>query len=212
MERKDAIDEFGKLYYWGFVWAKDTKWMGIPVQKYPSDLWVYQEILCELRPDLIVETGTAYGGSALFLAQICEHLGNGNVITIDPVEYSPSAKHERILYFQGSSISPDVFNAVAGMAKNARSVMVVLDSDHKKAHVAEEMRLYAPLVTPGSYLVVEDTNIDGRPIRHDCGPGPGLAVDEFLASNKDFEVDRSREKFLMTANPGGYLKRIRAQS
>ena len=85
--------------------------------------------------------------------------------------------------------------------------MVVLDSDHTRDHVAEELRLYAPLVTSGCYLVVEDTNVNGNPVLPEFGPGPQEAVAEFLAQTDDFEVDHEREKLMLTFNPNGYLRR-----
>jgi cephalosporin hydroxylase len=201
-------DKFHLLYYAGRheTWDK-TRWLGTKVQKCPFDLWVYQEIIYEVQPDLIIETGTAEGGSAAFMASICELADHGRVVTIDkhPSERRPD--HPRISYVTGSSTDSDVVTRIYHIASSASSVMVVLDSNHSKSHVLTEMRLYSELVTPGSYLIVEDTNLNGRPVKPDFGPGPGEAVDEFLVANGTFEVDRSREKFGMSFNPGGYLRR-----
>jgi cephalosporin hydroxylase len=205
---REAVVDFHRLYYDAEVW-KDTYWLGVPIQKCPLDLWVYQEILWEVRPDLIVETGTYQGGSALFLASMCDLLGHGSVVTIDlhPREGRPA--HERITYLSGSSVEPGVVERVRAMAKPAERVLVLLDSDHSQGHVAAELRAYAPLVTPGSYLIVEDTNVNGHPVLPDFGPGPLEAVRDFLASTPDFVVDRAREKLLMGFNPGGWLRRVR---
>jgi cephalosporin hydroxylase len=194
--------------------------MGIPVWKCPFDLWVYQEIIHELGPDLIIETGTAWGGSALFLASVLDQLGHGSVLSIDLRSRSPLPSHPRIRYLEGSSTDPGVFAQAAGAAQAAASasasasagdgpVVVLLDSDHHCAHVIEELRLYSPLVSVGSYVIVEDTNINGHPVAPEFGPGPMEAVDQFLVEEPNFVVDRHREKFGMTLNPRGFLRRVR---
>lgn len=203
-----VINAFHDLFYNSGQWASDTKWMGVPAQKCPLDLWVYQEIIYETRPDLIVETGTCYGGSSLFLAQMCALIGNGSVVTID-IKDGVRPVHERVSYLTGSSISQDIVREVSRRASPAKSVMVILDSDHSRDYVIEEMRCYAPLVTRGSYLIVEDTDVNGHPICPNHGPGPSEAVAVFLETNSEFEVDTSREKFMLTQNPGGYLRRVK---
>ena len=174
----------------------------------PLDLWIYQELVDELRPDLIVETGTAYGGSGLFLADLCEVAGNGRVVTIDIRERAGDVEHPRLTKIVGSSIDGAVFDRVAAMAADVSAVLVILDADHARDHVAAEMRLWAPLVTLGSYLVVEDTNVNGHPVYPGFGPGPAEAVATFLAESDRFVADPDREKFLMTWNPGGFLRRV----
>lgn len=184
-----------------------ASWLGVPTWKLPSDMWVYQEIVEETRPDLIVETGTQYGGSARFYASLFDLYGEGEVLTVDidtsPVH--PSVRdHPRVTVFEASSTAPEVLEQVAVRAKGRRT-MVVLDSDHKQHHVAEELRLYSDLVSPGCYLVVEDTALGTRYL-----PGWGgslAAVEEWLPGHPEFERDTSREKFLVTVNPGGYLRR-----
>lgn len=200
-------DDFHRQYYDSRVWF-ETYWLRVPVQKCPLDLWIYQELLVELRPDLIVETGTAAGGSALYLAGICDLLGHGRVVTIDLVE-AERPTHPRINYLSGSSTDPAIIAAVRAEAVEGDSVLVTLDSDHAAEHVLAELHAYAPLVTLGSYLIVEDTNINGRPVLPEHGPGPAEAVAAFLANQADFVVDERREKFGMTFNPGGYLQRVR---
>jgi cephalosporin hydroxylase len=116
--------------------------------------------------------------------------------------------HPRIAYLTGSSTSALIVDQVRTRVAGASRVMVILDSDHKKDHVLDELRLYSPLVTKGSYLIVEDTNINGRPVFPGFGPGPAEAVDDFLSANTAFERDPSRERFLVTFNPGGYLRRV----
>jgi cephalosporin hydroxylase len=182
--------------------------MGVAALKCPFDLWIYQEILHETRPDVILETGTARGGSALYLASILDLLGSGEVVTIDIVRRPEWPTNPRVTYVTGSSTSAAVLEEVRRRIAGKPRVMVILDSDHKKDHVLGELAAYAPFVTRGAYLIVEDTNINGRPVFPGFGPGPGEAVDEFLASNRAFERDPSRERFFVTFNPGGYLKRV----
>ncbi len=204
MEDCEVVDQFHRIYY-GSSALHRAQWQGVPLYKYPADLWVYQEILWETRPDLIIETGTYAGGSALFLANMFDLLGDGRVVSID-VQYRPGRPvHPRISYMLGGSTDAQTIATV--QASLAPRVMVILDSDHSQAHVARELELYAPLVTPGCYLVVEDTNVNGRPVLPEHGPGPAEAVACFLLDHPEFETDLSREKFFVTANPGGYLKR-----
>ena len=200
--RRDIVDSFHKLYYesakFDSTWY-DTTWRGVPVLKCPLDLWIYQEIIHEKKPDIIIETGTFKGGSALYMADICDAVGNGRIITIDIDKKKERPYHRRIEYMLGSSteIKLDIPSGL--------KVMVVLDSDHSKEHVANELYIYSKLVTKGQYLIVEDTNINGHPVLPEFGEGPMEALDEFLKVNKDFELDKSREKFLLTFNPRGFL-------
>jgi cephalosporin hydroxylase len=203
-----VIDAFHRLYYDSqkTTW-KQTFWLGRGVRKCPLDLWVYQEILVETVPDLIIETGTYVGGSAYYFATVCDLIGQGEIVTIDVDKHAGRPRHRRITYIHGSAVDDDVVKRVHGRARRARSVMVVLDSDHSRDHVLRELELYAPLVTSGCYLVVEDTNVNGHPVSPAFGPGPMEAVTEFLETTDDFEVDRGREKLFLTFNPSGYLRR-----
>jgi len=212
-----AYYDAGHVVQVGRTW-KDTWWMGHRLQKLPTDLWLYQEILFEHRPEYIVETGTAFGGSALFLANVCDLLGAGQVITIDiddwDVEvagYSGRPAHPRISYVRGSSVDPSIVSDVRSRIPDGASVMVILDSDHSYDHVAAELAVYAPMVTSGQFLVVEDTMLNGHPVHADFGPGPMEAVDDFLAKSTPFVLDPLGDKFLVSFNPRGYLRRL-AQS
>jgi cephalosporin hydroxylase len=209
---KAVVDEFHKLYYsaheLGKTWA-DTKWLGIHAQKCPLDLWIYQEIIFGIRPDVIIECGTFDGGSALFLASMCDLVGNGSVITIDIRERKGRPRHKRITYLHGSSTSEGILRQVRSMVRDGDRVLVILDSDHSKRHVLDELRLYNELVTRGSYIIVEDTCVNNHPILPDFGPGPMEAVEEFLEENDDFIIDKDKEKFYLTFNPNGYLKKVR---
>ncbi|MCD6100380.1 MAG: class I SAM-dependent methyltransferase [Candidatus Marinimicrobia bacterium] len=199
---------FHKLFYYSFFGKESLNiyWMGVPTAKCPLDMWVYQEIIYETKPEVIIETGTFYGGSALFFASIFDLMKRGQVITID-IANNCKAYHPRITKIIGNSISDEVINQVKEIVGN-KTAMVVLDSDHSKDHVLKEMELYSEFVSVGNYLVVEDTNINGHPVLLGWGEGPMEAVEEFLRRRDDFVIDRSREKFLLTFYPKGFLKRV----
>lgn len=185
----------------------NTYWRGTNIQKCPFDMWVYQEILHETKPDVLVEAGTFKGGSAYYFASLFDLMGKGRIITID-IEAQPNLPvHPRITYLVGSSTSDEILQKVKSLIKPGETVMVSLDSDHHAPHVLKELQLYSPLVTSGQYLVVEDTHFNGHPILARFGPGPFEAVEEFLGSQPPFAVDRSREKFMLSFNTGGYLRR-----
>jgi cephalosporin hydroxylase len=194
---------------------------GWPIVKCPLDLHQYHEIVQQTRPDLIVETGSFSGASALFLADQIDLLDDPpNVpnpivvsIDIDPAPDLPD--DDRIEFIVGqSSTDLRVLERVKEIARGRR-VMVVLDSDHSKEHVLKELDRYAPLVSAGCYLIVEDTNRDAYESMIVSGyidgklAGPAEAVKAWQPKNKGFEADRRRERFLFTQNPGGYLKRVR---
>jgi cephalosporin hydroxylase len=202
-----AIARAHNVLYLSDAWIHAT-WLGAQALKNPLDLWVYQEIVFETKPELIVETGTYRGGSALYLASLCDLLGRGEVVSIDiePLR-DDYPEHPRITYLGGrSSTDADVVEEVRARAAD-RPILVILDSDHTQDHVEAELAAYGPLVPVGCYVIVEDSNI-GR-IRKDLMPGPHEAIETFLASTDEFEVDREREKFLITFNPSGYLRRVR---
>lgn len=211
MDRVSATDHFHRLYYKSAVWT-NTRWLGVKVQKCPLDVWVYQEILVEKRPDVIVECGTRFGGSALFMATVCDSIGNGRVISIDLFDLREGLTHPRIDFRLGNSVDERIVASVRSRIRAKESVMVVLDSDHHLPHVLREMELYGPLVSQGQYMIVEDTNINGNPVAPHFGPGPKEAVEQFLSGHPEFTVDRSREKFFLTFNPGGYLLKGRSPS
>lgn len=204
----DVVRQFHELYYnrEHTTW-NNTRWLGTKILKCPLDLWVYQEILFETRPDVIIESGTRHGGGALYLASLCDLLGHGHVISIDIEDNADRPLHPRIRYLKGSSTSNDIIAAIEPLIRG-QSVMVTLDSDHRMGHVLDELRLYGNLVTKGHYLIVEDTNVNGHPVRFDFGPGPMEAVRQYLAETNIFLVDRERQKFLLTFNPDGFLRRI----
>lgn len=210
VRRRFVIAPFHRLYSYtadeGGTLA-DTRWLGVGAAKCPLDLWIYQEILYERRPDVIVECGTAAGGSALFLASMCDLLGHGRVVTIDVLE-AERPSHSRITYLIGSSVDPPTVERVRALIAPGESVMVILDSGHTQEHVLRELEVYADVVTEGQYMIVEDTAISGHPTHPELPPGPTEALEAFLPRSPGLRVDRSREKLLLTMNPGGYLERV----
>lgn len=204
-----------------YRYSYNFRWMGRPIIQYPQDMIAMQEILWEVRPDVVIETGIAHGGSLVYYASLLELIGGpGRVIGVDieirphnrvAIETHPMAR--RITLVEGSSVASDVVNEVRRLAAGARTVLVVLDSNHSHAHVLQELEAYAPLVTRGSYLVVFDTVVEdmdpalvvGRPWSR--GDNARTAVHAFLQSTKRFEVDRELEgKLLLTVAPDGYLR------
>jgi len=210
-------------------YSYNFSWLGRPIIQYPQDLVATQEIIWQVKPDLIVETGVAHGGSAVFFASLLElnaHAGGPKdaevwCVEIDLRSHNREAlevhpMYPRVKVFDGSSLDADIAATIARKASSCERVLVVLDSNHTHEHVLGELRLYAPLVTVGSYCVVFDTVIEDlegveftdRPWGK--GNNPKTAVAEFLRSNDDFVVDSSiDEKLLISAAPGGYLKRVK---
>jgi cephalosporin hydroxylase len=212
----------------GSLWTKlsaeyrlmyEPTWLGVPIIQLPDDIVMMQELIWKVRPDVIVECGVAHGGSAILYASICSLMGKGRVIGID-VEIRPQNRAaveshrlaDRIQLIEGSSTAPEVVRSVRGFVADAATVLVALDSDHSRAHVRKELEAYAPLVTPGSYLVamggaqafVADIP-RGKPEWKYDSPLP--AIEDFLGEHPEFAVDRSFERLIVTANPSGYLRR-----
>jgi cephalosporin hydroxylase len=212
-DKLKAIFERGvsTLFHWlcyrdGRPWT--LRWMGHELLKWPPDLWVYQEIIFETRPDLIIETGTIKGGSALYFANLLDLIGNGRVVTVDINPVSEGwPTHRRIEYLTGSSTSPEILAAIESRIRPGGRVRVVLDSCHAEQHVGEELRCHSRFVSPGCYLVVEDTNVNGHPVFRAHGPGPMEAVVKFLKAHPGFVADKSRERFKVTFSPNGGLRR-----
>jgi cephalosporin hydroxylase len=203
---QSVVDDFHEAFYP----RQQCWWMGHEMQKCPLDLFMYQEILWECKPDLVIECGTWRGGSALYLAHLCDILNHGMVLTIDINRWIGFPIHPRIAYITGNSVDREIFGRAKTFAAGFRNVMVILDSDHTKAHVLKELELYSELVTPRQYLIVEDTNIHGHPVRKDLPVGPFEAVETWLPKqNGDFQQDYACQRFLLTFNPGGYLRRLR---
>lgn len=199
-------DDFHIYYEKKRLW-ETTTWLGVPIWKLPFDAFVIQELIYETRPDYIIETGTGFGGSALFYASIQDMIKHGRVISVD-VENKVNFKHKRIKFLISSSIDNPINNQIYRIVK-ANNNMVILDSWHTKEHVLKEIELYAHFVGLNNYLIIEDTHMNGNPIKWKWGDGPMEAVKEFLKSNKNFIIDKHCERLGMTFNPNGYLKRIK---
>ena len=210
-----------------------ARFLGMQIMQNPADMWVMQEIISEVRPDFIIETGTALGGSALFYATILNSVNpEGHVITIDVYPRvqegiaqiaSPDLKDRVTQTFKNSidviesnSIDPDLLERLAERTRDNR-VLVILDSCHHSRHVLRELELYSTLVSKGSYIIVQDTIIDreqkwidfyAQCPDYESEAGPGKAVAEFLLTHREeFEADISRERYLLTFCPGGFLRR-----
>lgn len=214
------------------LWLRDSlkhrysynfSWMGRPIIQYPQDMIAMQELIWTVQPDLIVETGIAHGGSLVYYASLLELIGKGRIIGIDidirphnrtAIETHPMFR--RIELIQGSSIAEDTVAAVRRAALDARTVMVVLDSNHTHDHVKAELAAYADLVSIGSYCVVFDTVVEDLPPGlypdrpWDVGNNPKTAVHEFLRSDDRFAIDTDlQSKLLVTVAPDGFLRRVR---
>lgn len=204
-----------------YKYAYNFTWLGRPIIQFPQDMVALQEIVWRTRPDLIVETGVAHGGSLIYSASLLELLGaNGRVVGVDidirphnraEIESHPLARHIDLV--QGSSVDPATATEVRRLAAGRKRVLVILDSNHTHDHVAAELQLYSPLVRAGGYLIVYDTLIEDMPAGSfpdrpwDKGNNPKTAVHDFLKSNSRFRIDKDIEaKLLITVAPDGYLK------
>lgn len=204
-------------------YSYNFSWMGRPIIQYPQDMLAMQEIIWNVKPDLIIETGIAHGGSLLYYASLLELIGKGEVLGIDidirehnrkAIEAHPMSK--RIRMIQGSSVDLRTVDEIKKYAAGKDTILVCLDSNHTHEHVLSELRLYAPFVSPGSYLVVFDTIVEDLPDNYlpgrawARGDNPKTAVYEFLKSNHEFIIDKSFDhKLLVSVAPEGYLKRVK---
>jgi cephalosporin hydroxylase len=220
--KKLSLKFIEKSFYDGYLY--NFNWLGRPIIQLPQDIVAIQEIIWSVKPDLIIETGIAHGGSLILSASILELVGNGGkVIGVDidirkhnRAEIRKHKLFKKITLIEGSSIDEAVARRVKALARGKKKIMVFLDSNHTHAHVARELELYSPLVAKGSYLVVFDTVVEDLPAKTVIGKAwgrgdnPKTAVKEFLRAHKNFVVDKDMDsKLLITAAPGGFLKRIR---
>ena len=185
-----------------------TRYHGIETHKCPLDLWIYQEILWDVQPGLIIELGTYRGGTTLFLAHQLQLQGEtGHILSIDHMPV-PRPAHPRITYCLGETAAPATLAYAQELARHTSGpVLVIHDADHHYAPCLADLEAYGALVTQGSYLIVEDTNVNGHPVLPEWGPGPWEAVERYLQTHADFQRDHAREKYHLTYNPGGYLRR-----
>lgn len=185
-----------------------TKYFGITTWKNPIDYWVYQEIIFEHKPDVIIEIGNAFGGSALALAHICDNIGNGKIIGIDIDQKSLSklsVNHNRITFLEGDACK--MFDKVKELIKPTDKVLIIEDSSHTYENTLNVLRTYGNLIKSGDYFIVEDS-ICYHGLEVGPNPGPYEAITDFLKENSDFICDREKESFFITWNPKGFLKRI----
>lgn len=227
MSREESIKDLSKNFVkktGPFKYSYNFDWLGLPIIQFPQDMVAIQEIIWKTKPDLIVETGVARGGSLILSASILHLLnGNGKVVGVDidirshnreAIENHPLA--HRISLIQGSSIDHSIVDQVKQNVKSGDRVMVILDSNHTHAHVLEELRLYSSLVTKDCYLVVMDTVVEDMPDDYfpdrpwGKGDNPKTAVHVFLKETDRFEIDESiHNKLLITVAPDGYLKCVK---
>jgi cephalosporin hydroxylase len=219
--KKSADDFIKELAYARY--SANFSWLGRPVIQIPQDLFAMQEIIWTIKPDFIIETGIAHGGSLIFYASMLQLIGKGKVIGIDidirrhnRVEIEKHPLYHKIVMIEGSSVDEHVVEQVKLLTTGAKTVILCLDSNHTHDHVLKELQFYAPLVSVGSYCVVFDTGIEflSKDLISDRPWGPGnnpmTAVWEFLKAHPEFEIDKSVElKLLVTSAPDGYLKRLR---
>ena len=220
---KDAAKKFNDASN-SNQYSYNFSWMGRPIIQYPQDMIAMQEIIWEVKPDLIIETGIAHGGSLIYYASLLELIGKGEVLGIDidirahnKAEIEKHPMYKRIKMLEGSSISESIVEQVKTAALGKEKILVCLDSNHTYEHVLSELRLYTPFVSVGSYIVVFDTIVEDLPDNYfkeerpwGIGNNPKTAVWEFLKDNDNFIVDKFIDnKLLISVAPDGYLKRIK---
>jgi cephalosporin hydroxylase len=210
-----ASDARGYAYQW--------TWLGLPIIQLPPDILALQEIIWETKPDIVIETGIAWGGSVVLYASLLQLIGKGEVVAVDlnlmghvSAQIMSYPFSNRIHMYKGSSTDPSVVARVKSHIKPGQSVMVVLDSNHTHDHVLDELRIFAPLVTKNQFLVVCDTYLEEVPLQvhrpRAWGPGnnPGTALQTYLRETDSFEEDPYiNQKVLLTFNPHGFLRRVR---
>jgi cephalosporin hydroxylase len=220
-------------------YSYNFSWMGRPIIQYPQDMVAMQELIWSIKPDLIIETGIAHGGSLILNASMLAQLDMCEAIEAG-VSFNPKESHRKVLgididirahnlaaieahpmgsriqMIQGSSIAPEIIEQVRGVASCHKSILICLDSNHTHEHVLAELEAYAPLTSVGSYCVVFDTIVEDLPVEmfpdRPWGPGdnPKTAAWQYLKSHPEFEIDKSiQDKLLITVAPDGYLKRLR---
>jgi cephalosporin hydroxylase len=195
---------------WDHQAWRECQWLGHPVNRYPTDLHVYQELLSELRPALVVLAADDDGlaGRALFAASVCDQLGSGRVVAVGGSDPSDRPEHPRITHLAGPPEDAAVAAQVAALGPEEPDALVILGVGHI-LRVVGAFDHYAPLVPVGGYVVVENTVVNGRPVVSGFGPGPHEAVVNILHRHPDFVADPARERYTVTFNGGGYLKRVR---
>jgi cephalosporin hydroxylase len=234
-EKADYIKEMGQdqelkqksldwmLHADKYKYTYNYEWMGRPIIKFPNDIVITQELIWNLKPDVIIETGIAHGGSIIFSASMLELIGKGEVVAVDidirkhnKEEIENHSMYKRITMYEGGSTDPEIFEKIKAHCAGKETVLVFLDSLHTHQHVYDELKMYSELVTKGSYIVCPDTFIeffpkgyfDNRP--WDVGDNPHTAAMQFIKENDAFEIDTHfNDKLMITEGIDGYLKRIK---
>lgn len=212
---RDFIVQSDK-YGYGYQWT----WLGLPIIQMPQDIVVTQELIWECKPDVIIETGIAWGGSVVLYASMLQLIGKGKVVAVDlnlmdhvSAQIMAYPFSDRIQLYKGSSTAPDVVAKIKSHVAEGQSVMVLLDSNHTHEHVLDELRIYAPMITKGQYLVVSDTIVEDIPAQthrtRPWGPGnnPKTALRQYLTETDRFEIDSCvNGKLLLTYSADGYCR------
>lgn len=226
----EAFREMSRLWLkvgWNQKYTYTFSWLGVPMIQLPDDMIRYQEVVFSLKPDIIIETGIAHGGSAIFSASLCRLLGKGRVVAVD-IDIRPHNRErleahpliDLITLIEGSSTAPDIVDLVKKEVGDAQTVLVVLDSNHTYDHVLKELEAYAPLVTPGSYIVATDgcmrdlTDVP-RGSAEWLTDNPANAAEDFVARNEGFVIEEPSWLFnesTLTENvthwPEAWIRRI----
>ena len=205
---EELQDAFLEAFWYGLA-CRDTSWLGTRVGKSPGDLLSYQEMIERVRPDWVIETGAGNGGLALYLASVCELLGQGHVIGIDTKLHPERAQHPRITYIEGPAHSENTVTRVSAEVGKETALVILGSQPGSLLRILTEFKAYEHLVSPGSYVIVENTILNGHPVWPGFGPGPSEAVKRILATNSDFAADSALERYGPSFNHGGFLKRIR---
>jgi cephalosporin hydroxylase len=204
---QDLERDYLDAYWRSLRWQKTT-WLGHPVGRPPADLIAYQELICRVKPDVIVEVGAGTGGRSLFLASVCEMLDHGQVVAVGGKGDRKRPKHSRLTYVPGDAAAPATVAKVRSIAGTDPAGLVILGSRQPRAQMVAQFDAYAPLVTNGSFVVFEDTIVGGNPVWPTFGPGPADAVVDAQMRNPDFVVDESLVALVPSFNPAGYLRRV----
>jgi cephalosporin hydroxylase len=203
----DLRDAFTTAYHNSLAW-QSTRWLGHPVANAPTDLVAYQEIIEEVRPDWIIETGAPEGGRSWFLATICEMLDHGEVLSISPHERKKRPRHPRLRTLAAVPHEPEALEQVKAIVGDEPHALVVLGSRTRRDRTRKEFEAFARLVPIGSYVVIEHTVLNGFPVDASFGPGPHEALRRLMNQHDEFLADTTRERHALTFNQGGFLRRI----
>lgn len=204
---EELTAEFTDMFWRSLAW-NETTWLGRRVVNCPTDLLAYQDLIATVKPDWVIETRTGTGGRALFLATICDLLDHGQILSIHERAAPNLPEHPRVRYLTGHSTDQDIVKQVREIVGEPANALAILGSRGGRERMVQEFEAYAPLVPVGSYIVMENTIVNGNPVLPEFGPGPAEAVRKIMRLRSDFAPDREVEKYALTFNPGGFLKRL----